>query len=95
MGKGLLMARQITIANLERLALLASRVSLVAPIHPKPHQYQVYVPVRIVRQIREVLTASGINWVADCKLLRRRRRELKAERKATELSIRNELRNAK
>jgi hypothetical protein len=57
------MARQISIENLERLALLASRVSLVTPIHPKPHQYQVYVPVRIVRQIREPLSTAGIEAI--------------------------------
>ena len=85
------MTRPISIEHLTRLAQLASRISIMAPIKPRDYQIQVYVPTRIVREIRETLTAAGINWEKDSKQFRRRMRELRAERKATESSIRADL----
>jgi len=51
-------------AALIRLAQLAERVSITCVEKPKPHHIKVQLSVRLLRQIREALTDSGIDWRA-------------------------------
>ncbi len=65
----------ISYVNLEKLATLAHEISIISPERFSTHGYNANVPRAIVNDIRDVLTAAGIDWRAGC-------RKYKADRKA-------------